>query len=330
MIRFIFFIAILFTGCTGKSLGMVDDSNGIRINRFDSIFYHWVDSDDSISLQILISEYPQMLGVLGKSLLQTNQSDSSVFFTLLKQYYSEPTLKTLYKDAITFFATNSPATERIEKELTNGFMRLKELFPSMQLPAIYMHVSGLQQNMIVADSLLSCSIDKYMGTDYPLYKNYFYDFQLKSMTPDRMAIDGLYAWIVSEFPFQGKETDLLDKMVYEGKIIYLLTQVANNYSFQQIVPLTENEYAWCLKNESALWKTLIERKYLYETDAMIISKCFQPVPSSFIISDAPGYLGNFIGYRIIARYMKQTKSTCSDLMRNNDAQDILKKSKYKP
>jgi len=325
-------VILFFTlcGCNRISFGMNDDSIGIRINRFDSVLFQWIDTDDSGSLQTLISDYPQMLGLLGKSLFQANFTDSSAFFDNLKKYYSEPTLKSLYNDALTFYAANSPAIIQIEKECSYGFKRLSEMFPTMQIPAVYMHVSGLQQNMIVADSLLSFSIDKYLGAGYPLYEKFFYSYQRKGMTPERVAIDGLYAWLTSEFPYQGKETDLLEKMIYEGKIVYLLMQAGNNYSFQQITPLTEDEYNWCQKYESMLWKTMFNRKHLNQADVMTVSKYFNPAPSTFISEDAPGYLGNFIGYSIVSHYMKQTKATCENLMHNNDAQDILKKSKYKP
>ena len=327
---FLVLISILLPGCNRQSFGMIDGHNGIPINRFDSVLYKWVETDDSIGLQTLLNDYPQMLGLLGKSLFQTDYIDSAVFFDNLKKYYSEPTLKSLYTDALTYYATNSSATKQIEQELSYGFSRLNELFPSLQIPAIYMHVSGLQQNMIVADSLLSFSIDKYLGSEYQLYKSFFYDYQLKSMTSEQVVVDALYAWITSEFPFQVNEPVLLDRLIYEGKISYLLMQTGLNYSLQQIVPFTENEYKWCLKNESSLWKTIINRKHFDITDALVISKYFYPAPSSFIASDAPGNLGNFVGYRIVAGYMKQTKSTCEALMQNNNAQDILKKSKYKP
>ena len=323
-------ISLTLCGCNRTSFGMNDDSIGIRINRFDSILYQWVETDDSESLQSLISDYPQLLGLLGKTLFQTNETDSSTFFDNLKKHYSNPTLKSLYNDALTFYAANSPTMNQIEKECSNSFTRLNKLLPSMQIPAVYMHVSGLQQNMIVADSLLSFSIDKYMGARYPLYEKFFYNYQLKSMIPERVAIDGLYAWLITEFPFQAKENDLLERMIYEGKIIYLLMQTGNDYTFQQIVPLTNDEYKWCLKHESMLWKTMINRKHLHEADAITISKYLSPVPISFISEDAPGHLGNFTGYRIVARFMKQTKTSCEELMHNNNANEILQKSKYKP
>ncbi|MCD7849188.1 MAG: hypothetical protein LUH63_05295 [Parabacteroides sp.] len=50
-----------------------------------------------------------------------------------------------------------------------------------------MHVSGFNQNVLVGDSLLSISIDKYLGEEYPLYQEFFYDFQSRLMTPGHIA-----------------------------------------------------------------------------------------------------------------------------------------------
>ena len=331
---FILLTTCTFYGCNSKTFGTSNDSIDIRMNRFDAALFRWIDSgagaDKSLLLQEIIDEYPQLLGLLGKTLFQTNIIDSTEFFARMETYYSEPTLKSLYSDALALYSTHSPVVELVEKELSRGFIGLKTLFPAMQLPAVYVHISGLQQNMIVADSLLSISIDRYMGADYPLYKNFFYDYQCKNMAPERLAIDGLYAWLMSEFPFKDNEGALLERMIYEGKIAYVLTQIGNDYSAQKISSLTESEYQWCQKHEAAIWKTLIERKHLYATEAITVSRYFQSAPSTFIAADAPGNIGNFTGYQIVSRYMKQTKSSCKDLIINNNAQEILKKSKYKP
>ena len=321
----LFFISFTICGCDRKSFGMFENPDRIQINRFDSVLFRWIESDDLTTLQALKSEYPQMLEMLGKALFQTNETDSPDFYDTLRYYYSEPARKSVYKDAVTLFTANSSA----EKEFSHGFKQLKKLFPSMQIPAVYTHVSFLQ-NVIVADSLLSCSIDKYMGADYPLYKDIFPDYRRKEMIPERIAIDGLRAWLQSDFPFQGRNNVLLDRMIHEGKIIYVLMQAGNGYSYPDIMSLSENGYKWLQYYESALWTTLIERKHLYTPDAATTSRYFQSSPSLFISEEAPGNLGSFIGYRIVASYMKQTKSNCENLMNNNDAQDILNKSKYKP
>ena len=326
---FIIISILTFCGCSRKSFGMID-STEIHIHRFDSALFQWIDSDNPIILSEIKNKYPMMLEMLGKALFKEDTPDTTSFFDYLINYYSEPTLNSLYKDAIALYSAGSQELVQATNELSYGFQQMKKQFPLMQIPAVYMHVSGLQQNIIVADSLMSISIDKYMGVSYPLYEDFFYDFQRKCMVPERIAKDGLSAWLKSEYPFNGKDNVLLDRMIYEGKIMYILTQTGNDYSFQNISSLTEEEIKWCIEHESSLWTAMIERKHLYTPDFTTTSKYFQHTPSQFIAEQAPGNLGTYIGYKIVERYMKQTKSTCEELMNNYDAQDILKKSKYKP
>lgn len=301
----------------------------IRINRFDTALLQWIDSDNPAILAQIKSTYPRMLDVLGKALFHRNAPDSSAFYDHLINYYSEPALHSLYKDAVGHYPADSPEMAAVTKELSRGFSRMRQLFPSMQIPAVYMHVSGLQQNVIVADSLLSCSIDKYLGAGYPLYEVYFYAWQRKSMIPGRMAKDCLNAWLKSEYPYRGKENVLLERMIYEGKIIYVLMQLGD-FSYQDLLSLTDGEYRWCSEYEASLWAAMIERKHLYTPDILTVSKYFLSSPATFISEEAPGNLGHFIGYRIVEKYMKRTKSSCEELMKNSNAQDMLKKSEYKP
>ena len=288
-----------FSGCRGQSFGFREDTNVVAINRFDEALLQWIESDDPQILAQLKEAYPQMLDLLGKSLFQSEPTDTAEYFDKLIHYYSEPTLLALYKDAIRYYADDSTRTIGIAKKLSDGFKQIKKLFPSMQIPAVYMHVSGLQQNMIVADSLLSCSIDKYMGMDYPLYADFFYDYQRRSMVPERIAIDGLSVWLKSEYPFHGNDNVLIERMVYEGKIIYALMRLGADYTYENIMSLTKDEYRWLRDYESALWTTVIERQHLYTPDISTTLRYFQPSPATFIADQAPGNLGCYIGYRII-------------------------------
>jgi hypothetical protein len=319
-----------FSGCRHSSFAESKDADLISINRFDSTLYQWIETDDTLLLQAIEKEYPQMLEALNSALFRANISDSQDKYERLINYFSEPALKSLYRDALSRYSADSATTRRVVEELSLGFGRMQAMIASMQLPAFYFHVSGLQQNIIVADSLLSCSIDKYLGADYPFYTDYFHDYQRRRMSPDNIAQDCLAAWLRSEFPFRGQNNVLLERMVYEGQILYALTRIGEHYTFRTLTSMTEVEYRWCLEYEQALWTAIIERKHLYTPDIATTSKYLLPSPATFISTDAPGYIGQFMGFRIVERFIKQTGLTCGEMLETTDAQEILTKSKYKP
>lgn len=329
--RLLFTIALSFSllSCSGQNthiLPAFTSAPPVQINRFDQELFKLADSQDTTLQAELLRQYPQMTEILGKGVLNMQNTSMPGFFTKLITFYSEPTLKKLYRDAIGKYSNIAT----VEQSLGNGFAWLKATFPTMQIPAVYMHVSGLNQNVLVGDSLLSLSIDKYMGMDYPLYQDFFYDFQRRKMTADYLVPDYLAGWIMSEYPFTGKENVLLDRMIYEGKIKYLIHQAMPELSPELLMGYTDADYNWCKENEANIWKAMIERKHLYTPDQMTTTKYFEEAPSQFLNSNAPGYLGTWIGWQIIDKYMNETNATPEALMQNNNVQEILTASKYKP
>ena len=63
---------------------------------------------------------------------------------------------------------------------------------------------------------------------------------------------------------------------------------------------------------------------------MTTMKYFEDMPAQFLTSDAPGNIGSWVGLQIVAQYMKETNTTLEALMKNENAQEILTLSKYKP
>ncbi len=322
-------LSICLFSCNGQNTHVpaaITSATPISVNRFDQLLFKLVETNDTSLQTELTQRYPLMLEILGKGVLNKQSPTMPGFFDRLVNYYSEPTLKQLYADAMLAYTEVST----IEQALGNGFVWLKACFPSMQIPRIYMHVSGFNQNILVGDSLLSVSIDKYLGEDFPLYQEFFYDYQRRLMTPALLVPDCVAGWLMSEYPFTGKENVLLDRMIYAGKIKYLVHQAFPQLKPEILMGYTETAYAWCRENESQLWKAIIERKHLFTPDQMTTSKYFDPHPSLFLTDEAPGNLGSWIGWQIIDRYMRKTNISPEALMQNNNSQEILRDSKYKP
>jgi gliding motility-associated lipoprotein GldB len=306
--------------------GRNTSSDPVHINRFDKDLFQLVMQDTPELQGKIATDYPAMLKVIGLSIFDVNDTQQPDFFYRLVNYYSEPALNKLYRDAIKFY----DHIEVLEANLGSGFQYLKTCFPSMQIPAVYMHVSGFQQNTLVANSLLSISIDKYLGLDYPLYKDFFYDYQLRKMTPERIVPDYLKAWLLSDYPFKGNNRVLLERMIYEGKIKYIIHKALPKVLPEVLMGYSSSEYTWCKQNEKVIWRTIIERNHLYTPDATTTEGYFADRPSDFISNDAPGDLGSWIGWQIVTKYMERTKVTIEELMKNVDYQGILMGSRYKP
>lgn len=320
-------LAASLISCNGQNRpeNRFTSAEPIQIHRFDKRLYQWIDSGDSILFPAIRQEYPAMIDIIGKGILNFQTPDAPGFRETLMKLYSEPTLKQLYQEAITRY----DAIADIQQQLGNGFAYLKAHLPLMQVPAVYMHVSGLNQNVLVGDSLLSLSIDKYMGKEYPLYQEFFYDYQLQKMGRENVVPDYLTGWLMAEYPFAGKENVLLERMIYEGKIKYILSQALPETDPALLMGYTPQALAWNNENEAGIWKAIIERKHLYTPDLITTNRYFEDAPSTFLSNEAPGNLGSWIGWQIVAHYMRETASTVETLMQNNDAQDILTKSKYK-
>lgn len=315
---------VAVTSCSGQS-GYAS-AEPVNIRRFDKELYRLIETGDTTIYQRLREQYPEMLQVFGKAILNMKSPDQPGFWGKMMGFFFEPTLKSLYKEAITRYDDVS----EIEKELGVGFAWLKEHLPSMQMPTVYMHVSGFNQNILVGEGTLSLSVDKYMGFDYHLYQDYFYEYQRRKMQPALIVPDYLTGWLMAEFPFTGKENVLLERMVYEGKMKYLVSHALPDSDPALLMGYTAEELQWVKEHEGSIWKAIIERKHLYTPDHITTGRYFEELPSFFLSDDAPGNIGVYIGWQIVNHYMKETGATPDMLLQQTNAQDVLTAAKYKP
>jgi hypothetical protein len=218
----------------------------------------------------------------------------------------------------------------MEQELGDALAALSAMLPGMPMPKVYMHVSGFGENVWVGTRLISLSIDKYLGYDYPLYEQGFYDYERQRMQPSCVVQDYLLGWLMTECPFNGQQNVLLDRMVYEGKLRYLVSRAMPDVKVAELLGYTPEQYRWVKSHEETIWKSIIKRKHLYTPDPAISLPYFEEQPSRFLSDKAPGNLGVYIGLQIVTRYMAETGATPRMLMMETDAQEILAASRYKP
>ena len=225
-----------------------------------------------------------------------------------------------------------PNLDEVEKGLTKGFKKLKKEVPEIKIPLVYSQVSAFNESIVLSDTLLGISLDKYMGEDYALYKRFYYDYQCRSMRPDRIVPDCLVFYLMSKyvFPFQ-EGTCLLDMMLHSGKINYAVQMLLGYRSPGEAMGYAEKEEAWCSENEKNVWEYMLKNKHLYVRDPMIVRKYMKPAPfTAFFGENAPALIGTWMGTRIVSSYMKHHKDvSLQDLLQMTDYHHMLQESGYK-
>lgn len=324
---FFSFHLFFLTACHSQNTKViaVKADTPVSIIRFDNEIYQLVEKDDSLMFREISNKYPEMFNVFGKGVLNMQSTEVPGFQERLSNFFSEPTLWSLYTGALEKYKD----IHDIERQLGDGFAFIQTYFPAIRIPAVYMHVSGLNQNILAGEGVLSVSIDKYMGKDFQLYEDFFYEYERRLMTEKHIVPDYIGGLLLSEYPFEGNENVLLDRMIHEGKIKYLLEKALPEISIQGLLGYEQDDVDWCEKNEKMLWRTIVGNKQLYTPDHVATDRYFQPMPAAFLADGAPGNIGIWLGWRIVSLYMNETNASGDELMRMK-AQDILTLSKYKP
>ncbi len=198
-------------------------------------------------------------------------------------------------------------------------------------PFIYSQVSAFNESIILVDSLLGISLDKYMGEDYPLYKRFYYDYQCRSMRPERIVPDCFAFYLLSRYGMNYHEgTCLIDLMMHTGKINYVVQNLLGYSDIGEAMGYSKEESDWCKDNEKEIWNYICTNDHLHARDPMVIRYYMKPAPAVDMLgAQAPALIGTWMGARIIASYMKKHKDMkLKDLLEFTDYHEMLSESNY--
>ena len=321
----LFILCFFVFSCAGHKI-VVESNPDLNVKRFDVDFYKYLNGQ--MTEESLSNQYKSFLDVFGAQVVGLGTSDSDEFYESLNSYFSETSLMSLYKDQQEKFAD----FDFVDKELNPALVTLLQEFPNLKQPNVYVHVSGLNQNVIVTDEVLSLSAEKYLGSAHPFYQKFFYDYQLQNMTPERIVPDYLLGFMMANFPIEGTSDVLIDQMLYEGKLRYILSRLLPERNKWEYVAYTKEQYSWCENHEADIWKTILQTEHLYTSDYKLVIQYINDAPYTGAVSPkSPGRLGVWVGFRIISSYMKKhPETTLAELMKLTDAGELLKEAKYKP
>lgn len=193
-------------------------------------------------------------------------------------------------------------------------------------------ISAFTYSTVVDDSLLVIGLDNYLGAEFPLYPQAgIPEYKFSHFSKEYIVADALKAWILTEFPADAAQ-NLLEQMVYQGRVLYLLSAFLPETKEHILLDYKEEELIWSQENAEEIWAHFLEFELFFETENQKIRKYMGDAP--FIPGfpeGSPGRIGEWLGFEIVKEFMDRNKElSLADLMKINEANKILRESKYKP
>lgn len=201
----------------------------VVIERFDRIELQYLTTGDFAALQQMKTMYPAETRILIEDVLQLGLVDEPDINTRFLVFFQDSTLQALMHEVKAQYAN----IDDVNTHLTDAFARLLELLPGMAVPRIYTQIGSLDQSVVVDDTLVGISLDKYLGADNTIYQRYGYSERQRSMmTREYIVPDCLSFYLLRHYPMPEEPTDSdALRHAHMAKIQYVVNNVMTHKVF---------------------------------------------------------------------------------------------------
>lgn len=283
----------------------------VSISRFDIELIRQQNGDSSVVSRIESDYRPIVDGFINPLMPDSAQSLS----TKLDTFANLKNIKFFYADVSTVF----PNLNDIELTLDTIQNNLIELF-MMRLPRLYSTISPYNQPIILLnDTVIAIALNHYLGADYKPY-NYYSPHKRAFKVPHRIPYDVVEATIKTRLPFIRKDSTLIEKILYEGMVVYAIKAVYPSATPEMLFSATSEQLKWAYENEDLILSKL--RESAMSTDTDLIAAYFSTGPISLIVSpQCLGCIGRWIGFRLIERFLKRSDTNVYNLLKTHTYQN---------
>lgn len=306
----------------------------LQVQRFDQDFFALDTTDLDASLDELNEKYPAfMQDYIFNILTQPSHPDSikKDIQLFLSSYRS------LYDSSKLIFSN-------IDKEaaiVKRGLQFTKHYFPKYQAPAKLITFIGpinSYSNVITSDAL-AVGLQLYMGKNYSIYnspagqqlypafvsrrfeREYIPVNSMKNIVDD--LSDNVYGNSTAGKP-------LIEQMIEVGRRLYVLDQLLPEVEDTLKTGYTKAQLEGAYANESNIWGFFITNDLLFKNDPATARDYMNDSPNTTALGPAsPGFIGQFIGWQIVKKWMDKEGKTLDELMKT-PAKQIFDEAKYKP
>ncbi|HPW66793.1 MAG TPA: hypothetical protein PLY32_05635 [Salinivirgaceae bacterium] len=307
----------------------LNDKVEINVTRLDSAMFE-PDYESVVSnIDKFYVEYPDIFDIFMRRIARVGGPETRNFIDYLRLFLRNPEIRESYDSIKVVYGNFSKQKDEIEK----AFSYIKHYIPDFQIPEIYTVVSGFNESILMTDSAITISLDKFLGQNSIFYERVSVPrYMRKRSNPEQLPVEVVRNWAYTEFENLDSVYNMANVMIYHGKIMYLMDAAFPKYPDHLKISFTENDIIWAKKSEKYMWAYILDKKLLFNTDLREIKKYTDDAPFVAVFGDdSPGRIGCWIGWQIVRSYMKKHPNiTVNELLNINDHHQILIESGYSP
>lgn len=298
------------------------------IYRFENDLFKFGGAQNPEGFNNLKNQYPDFFPVFCSDIIGIGPDTSQLLPTYLNQFITDPVIISIKETCDSVF----PDISELAGQIHSGISRYNRFFLIEDSIQLISYISGFNQSFVSLPGILGIGLDNYLGAETPYYQQLAIPkYIVNTMAPEFLVSDAVRAWIISENPQTSNISSLLDHMVYEGKILFLLHESIPGQDEHIVFRFSKDQLEWCYEYERSMWEFIIENELLYSTDRLLIRRLTKEAP--FVKEfgqESPGRAASWLGFRIMSSYLKRTGKTVSDLVQIKDSRTILSESRYRP
>jgi hypothetical protein len=256
--------------------------------------------------------------------LRIGELEDTAFYNSIKKFKQDTSIRNLEKHIQHAFVEKSD----IENRIIDGFKHLKYHFPKGKIPEHIVYLNTLFSVGVYSDEKdIGIGLERFLGDSNEMIQQlnpkYHFEWMKKAMDAKYLERDVLTGWIATHY-IDEVSGNLAENIIFWGKIIYLTEACFPEDPPEIIIRYTSDEYIWALENEYQFWQYLVDEKLLFKIDDrtkmnMVSEGPFTPgIPNQ----EGPDRLGQFIGWRMVQKYMEKNDVTLKEMV-NLPYNDIL-------
>lgn len=335
--------AVIFCSCSEKK---GPDISNIEVDietvRFEKEFFSIDTNDIENSIQKLFEQHRDFFPDFAQHILGLSPVTDSSEQTLraIRQFIHD--YRPVYDSVEKLF----PDLKKEESELINGLKHVKYYFPKYPLPQklitfigpmdAYFEASTGGYGDVITTEGLATGLQLHLGKNFSMYNSemglaLFPAYLSRKFSREYIPVNAIKNIVDDMFPDQSSDKTLIEQMVEKGKRIYVTDRLLPDLPDTLKIGYTSAQLKGCTDNEAFIWNYFVKNGLIFNNDPSLIKNYIGDSPNTPEFGEgAPGYIGLFVGWQIVKKFMEENEALGLEKLMATDARKLFESSRYRP